>query len=321
MNIILHVGSLKTGSTYLQSLIWGNLPILASSGICVPKTGVQSDHHYNIALAAGFGYPAARMSEEEADGLLRDVGAELAASEHETALFSSEHFDIGVSPKSIARLCKALAEHRVKVVLYLRNQVDLIQSLYFEHLKWGGVTELSQFAANQLRIGALAYDERVAHWIDAGVEICVLDYNQERQTLATGFLGAIPGAPPLERLTAPRNAVNESLAPEAMEYLRRMNLLVASPGERRNAYVDLYKQLHKEHLRWTHARQLPLPTVLIEALPALTLSNRRLAKMIAQNDGFLQGNLVEYEAQRDRGAHLDMEKFYQDLNISAEGLR
>lgn len=317
MKIVLHAGSLKTGSTYLQSLIWRNLPAFASAGVHIPTTGVLSEHHYNIARAAGFGYPALRLTEDEADVFLRDISAELAAGENEVALLSSEHFDLGVSPDSVARLQASLVGHELKVVIYLRNQVDLIQSLYFENLKWGGISEFPTFAAQQLRNGTLACDTRIAHWINAGIEVCALDYNQEKVALAAGFLGLIPNAPPLDSLTKPSNGINESLAPEAMEHLRRINLLVSNPDERRLAYVDLYKRLHKRRSQWTKSRQLPLPTALIDALPALSVSNRRLAEMIGKGVDFLQGDLVAYAAQRGGEAYLDMDLFYETSSIAA----
>ncbi|TRW94570.1 hypothetical protein FNJ84_18930 [Paracoccus sp. M683] len=313
MKVILHAGSLRTGSTYLQALIWNNMPAFAHAGIFVPKTGVQSMHHYDIARATGFGYPAQRLGAEAAGGFVQELMQELAANDSETALLSSEHFDVGVSPESISRLLGALGGHDLGVVIYLRNQVDLMQSLYFEHLKWGGISDYNQFARQMLQNRTLAYDARIAYWINAGVGVRILDYNQQRADLAESFLRLLPGAPPLNRLAAPAGAVNESLSPEAMEYLRRENCKIQDHAERRCAYLTLYETLHQQASRWTKSRNLPLPVVLRNALPELTLGNRRLAEMMGEDADFLQGDLVAYDAQRAEDTHLDMTAFYHEI--------
>lgn len=319
MKIILHAGSLKTGSTYLQDMIWNNLEAFAGAGIFVPQTGVQSKHHYDIARASGFGFQTQSLVREVADSLLADLAAELAASDCEIALLSSEHFDIGVSAGSIARLQDCLTGHELRVVLYLRNQVDLVQSLYFEHLKWGGIMTFGEFVSHELRQGSLAYEPRVVKWMAAGVEVCVVDYGQVRAGLAESFLALVPGSPCVTDLNLPKHAVNESLAPEAMEYLRLTNSVLADAAARRDAYLELEQNLRSAGSRWCHARSLAVPPELMEALPRLSLGNKRLAWKAGKTVDFLQGDLLTYEKLRGGDTWLDMEAFYADLTKD-EGL-
>lgn len=313
MKIVLHAGSLKTGSTYLQAMIWNNLAAFADADIFVPQTGVQSKHHYNIARACGFGFQAQSLAREVADSVLAELADELATSDCKVALLSSEHFDIGVSAGSIARLLDCLAGNELRVVLYLRNQVDLVQSLYFEHLKWGGIMSFEEFVAHELTHGSLSYEPRVVQWITAGAEVCVVDYTQARAGLAESFLQLVPDAPSVTDLVLPKRAVNESLAPEAMEHLRLSNSAIADVDARRGAYLDLDGRLRAMGSRWCHARLLAVPPVLMEVLPRLSLGNKRLAWKAGQAADFLQGDLLAYAKQRSGDSRLDMEAFYTDL--------
>jgi len=206
-----------------------------------------------------------------------------------------------------------LAGHEVQIVLYLRNQVDLVQSLYFEHLKWGGLMAFEEFIEHELRHGSFAYEQRVAHWIAAGVQVCVMDYTQVRATLAESFLQLVPDAPSVTDLALPKQAVNESLSPEAMEYLRLTNVARADAAARRSAYLDLEQCLRAAGSRWCRARSMAVPPVLMKALPRLSISNRRLAWKTGQDPDFLQGDLLTYAAQRNCDIGLEMEAFYADL--------
>lgn len=310
---IIHAGSLKTGSTYLQSVIWKNLHAFENVGILVPQTGVVSHHHYDVARAAGFGYPAQQLRDDKAAEILGALSQELSGREEGVALLSSEHFDLGVSEKSVLRLLQTLAGHDVRVVIYLRNQVDLMQSLYFEYLKWGGVKDFASFTAHTLNQGTLAYDVRISKWVDAGVDVCGLDYNVERADLLGSLLAEIPGAPPQDELILPGAPVNESLSPEAMEYVREMNARMSSPADRRAFYEKFYATMHRRQSPWTKSRLLPLPAVLADALPGLSQRNRRLADMLGKGEDFLQGDLVAYAAQRGERDTLDMAAFRADL--------
>lgn len=314
MKIIIHAGSLKTGSTYLQSVIWKNLPAFERAGILVPQTGVVSEHHYDVARAAGFSYSAQRLPADQAAELAAALSQELDGSAADTALLSSEHFDLGVTGKSVTRLQQICAGHGIGVLIYLRNQVDLMQSLYFEHLKWGGVRDFAAFTTHSLNQGMLAYDARIERWLTAGIDVCALDYNVERAELLGSFLARIPGAPAKGGLSLPGAPVNESLSPESMEYLRLMNTAIASLAERRRFYERLYMTLHRGKSPWARSRRLPLPAVLAEALPELTRRNRRLAEMLGRGDDFLQGDLTAYAAQRGRQEPLDMAAFRADLD-------
>ncbi|WBU60763.1 hypothetical protein [Paracoccus albus] len=313
MHVIVHAGSLKTGSTYLQSVILRNRLKLSEEGVLVPSTGIVSEHHYDIARAAGFGFAGQKLSDETGREILQALSDELASSPHQAALLSSEHFDLGVEAGAIRRLREALADHEVSLAIFLRNQVDLVQSLYFEHLKWGGLNEYNRFVLHKVREGALWYEERIALWKDGGFKVNVFDYQAERGDLAGRLFSLLPQPPSLANLSLPSVPRNESLSPEAMEYMRKINLTIADAADRREFYVGLYKTLHQNGPRWVRSRQMPLPESLHALLPELTKRNRRLAEMLGEGEGFLQGDLVDYAAQREQGDALDMEGFLSDI--------
>lgn len=313
LKVVVHVGSLKTGSTFLQKLVWDNLELLARFGIHLPRSGVQSGHHFHIACATGFSYPSQRLPQAEAAVVVERLRAELDGCGHAVALLTSEHFDLGVSPEAVTRLTQALDGHEVEVVAYLRNQVDLIQSLYFERLKWGGRETYEEFARRVLREGFLDYDTRMAIWMNAGVKTHILDYGAARGDLAASLMRHVPGAPPSGQLRVTAKNVNESISPEAMEHVRRMNIAIEKVEARRMACVEMMQKVKRMRSRWRVSRRLPLPDVIRKALPELTAGNRRLARRIGAGPDFLGGDLLDYATLRTGAPIMDNPEFELEL--------
>ncbi len=144
--LVLHIGTEKTGSTSIQSHLATNDERLRAAGILVPRAGTDrastADHggawHLGIAtaccdwqrtqdLAQRFGL----RSEDDQIGFrertLRELGDELGAASFEVGklVLSCEHFHSRYfSPESVERLAAALAPHadRITVVVYVARQ-------------------------------------------------------------------------------------------------------------------------------------------------------------------------------------------------------
>lgn len=151
--VLLHVGTVKTGSTSLQAYLQQQQPWLAAQGWAYLPAPGRRDRRDLAACCIALG--------DERDELLRSEGllapdqrlghrqqvrlqlqAQLAAlPAGHGVILSSEHFHLSLqSPAEITTLRQLLAElglGPVQVVIYLREPVGLMESLYSTMVRSG----------------------------------------------------------------------------------------------------------------------------------------------------------------------------------------
>ena len=110
--LILHVGPRKTGSTYLQSILWGNPGRLADQGFFVP---LDSPRAQSLALSV----EGSASHSDESERLRRDLLAEIA-SRPGTAIISSEVLS-GWRVGDIRAFMAGLPDVRSEVVFGVRD--------------------------------------------------------------------------------------------------------------------------------------------------------------------------------------------------------
>jgi hypothetical protein len=132
--LFLHIGLHKTGTTSIQVSLSKNKKELLERGYYVPLTGVpldsQEGHHNIPAEFGGFSHFQVPQS-----GGMNKLLHEITNSNENKYILSSENFiwifkDKGLSNEFITSL-KSLFS-RIKVIVYLRNPSDLVESLYAE---------------------------------------------------------------------------------------------------------------------------------------------------------------------------------------------
>lgn len=127
--IILHIGHFKTGSTSLQDALARNVDRLARQGVFYPGTGLFLGGHHNLAYAL---HNRQRYTLPEAPEVyLSALAAEVAAAPQERVVLSSEHFAL-YDPEPLLALFPGC---RKQIVLYVRRQDHLLDSLYRELVK------------------------------------------------------------------------------------------------------------------------------------------------------------------------------------------
>ncbi len=135
--LYLHVGTHKTGTTATQALLATRSEAFAQAGLFVPRTGRigEVSGHHNIAWELN---ADARYRPEF--GTLAELCEELKASPHPAAIISSEDFEYFYCDPQALRALKAAFEgcgYQVEVLVFLREQGEMIGSLYQELLKHG----------------------------------------------------------------------------------------------------------------------------------------------------------------------------------------
>lgn len=310
LEITLHIGSLKTGSTYIQNTIWKNRSMFGKFGTLIPKTGTKSNHHYGVACCLGFS--SAAEFEDRRTRLLNDLYQELADSELPYALISSEHFDIRPTDESVAATRDFFRDYPTRILVILRNQLDFAQSVYFESIKWGSTQTFEEFVEEHLSIGSFDYLSKVARWREKGFYVTVLDFDAVKSDLLRQFLHTLPSHPPFDQLELPDGIVNESLSPEAMEFIRRRNTELPDVEDRREEFLSLYRRLHNSGSHWAKSRPVPLPGILLDQIGHFTEANARLARSIGKGEGFLKGSLSTYLDKWEQSCPLRMDRFVSD---------
>jgi 2-polyprenyl-3-methyl-5-hydroxy-6-metoxy-1,4-benzoquinol methylase len=132
--LFLHIGSPKTGTSYLQSFMFENYENLKSKNVLYPKSliGSAADPKHQPLFASLF-----TDNEKRFYDLLRRMAHETNGST-EALILSSEGFyhHINEFTESSWRLLKSLGDlFEIKIVVYLRPQSEYVESMYRQYMK------------------------------------------------------------------------------------------------------------------------------------------------------------------------------------------
>jgi hypothetical protein len=196
MDLYLHIGPDKTGTTTIQKFLEVNREALAAQGYLVPKSpGLQ--RHFKLYL---YGFDDAKMIKEPAwrnrsetpevfrKAFRTDLAAEVKQSDARVAVLSDEGlFRLG--PKEVARIQKLLSGlfDRIFVLLYLRRQDDHVLSRYQQIIKTGSTTmTLTEYMRG--RHPYYYYAQILKRWADRFGKENVLPRLFDRTTFVGGDL-------------------------------------------------------------------------------------------------------------------------------------
>lgn len=161
MDLILHIGTEKTGSTLLQKWLYSNKSALSGEGVFL---STAMGHPYQRKLVSFFVdkkddfwmVNGLRTPEEKNAfyaGFMEEVESELDAARrtHHTAIITSEHFHSRMfKPDELADFAQFCTRNfeTVKIVCYLRPQWKVRKSLFTTSLLNGGVQECHEYQRN-----------------------------------------------------------------------------------------------------------------------------------------------------------------------------
>jgi hypothetical protein len=160
MEIILHIGFPKTGSSAIQSHLNTNRGWFASRGVYIPRSGYSagSGHNFIFGEVAGKSAPRQLQAMLPSDSALPELAEELLQGERQG------YKRVLLSWEGLAHLDEALIEsfrgefsaHDITVLAYVREQSKLRQSSILQAIKVG---------RNPASVFSFLDDEhRAAHW-------------------------------------------------------------------------------------------------------------------------------------------------------------
>jgi hypothetical protein len=157
--IFIHSGLHKTGTTGLQAMLFKNRKNLSVQGFYYPDSGIPRNFygHHNIAWQIS---RDRRFRSEFGD--LRGLLKEIEGIGKRKIVLSSEDFECSLLyPNRLKKINDYFLSNDIKVcfIIYLRNQVDYLNSLYFELLKAGFGDEFNKFCNQIISTNKFAFKE------------------------------------------------------------------------------------------------------------------------------------------------------------------
>lgn len=235
----LHIGLPKTGTTYLQSILWDHKDALAEDGLLLPGRG-----HRRHLLASLDVREVPGLADRPGDTAhpWQDLVDECRTWPGDVLI--SHEFFASASPVQVRRMLVDLAAFDVHVVITARSVAALFPSRWQEWVKNGGVKPIDAYPPRdsyrpQDSWGWGSFDladvlDRWSSVVDPSrIHVIVVDTNEEPHRLWDRFAGVV--GIDVARVRAAEQPDNTSLGVVEVELLRRINRHLSefrSPSDR-----------------------------------------------------------------------------------------
>jgi hypothetical protein len=229
--ILLHIGLMKTGTTALQETLYENREQLLTQGVLYPSSNVFQSRHVQLVWSCVTdqlgSFAKAKYAGTTTSDCIQDIQDELQSSGATTCIISAEDFSL-YEPGRFAPIIDAFRAD-LMVIVYLRRQTEMIESMYKQLLKGMGITErFDEFlekAIEGARAGAspLDYNHFLRSWSElVGADrLVVRVYDRvARYDIVGSFLEA---AGLVMSLARTRKQANISFEGPYMEFVRKVN--------------------------------------------------------------------------------------------------
>lgn len=225
--MFLHIGLPKTGTTYLQQVVWSNRDRLRKAGLFVPGFG----HREHLWAALDL-QERPRLAKRHADapGAWQRLVDEASAQSGDVLI--THEFLCGASAAQASRAIASFPDADVHLVVTARDAASVVSAGWQESVKNGGTVDLDAVMAGQpaggpefsMRTWDLAdVLERWTHDLPGErVHVLVMPASGQPRDLHWRHFAAVLGLDP-DAYAAPEDAVNPALGIVQIETLRMVN--------------------------------------------------------------------------------------------------
>lgn len=222
IELIVHIGTFKTGTTALQKFLSSNRArLLEECNLLYPEAGeIPAGGHHNLVyeLTKSWKYVAQR-------GGFQELRKEVDEAAPEIVLLSAENLSSyalgnpGVAP-AFGGFASTISA-RIKVICYVRPQWEYIDSYYSQGVKSGYTTcSFEDFVESSFAEDIYDYEKVILPWESVADEIVVKAYpGRKLIPEVCGLLSIFQ--PTAEDLKAARSK-NERFGAKRLEFMRRM---------------------------------------------------------------------------------------------------
>lgn len=229
--LFLHVGTHKTGTTSLQTILANNEGKLALHGVYLPKTGrgFELPGHHNLAW---------ELNDDErfdsSAGNIQTFRDELSHVSESSVILSSEDFEYLYCRPDRLGILKSLADslrYDIYTVVFFRDSASYANSLYAELTKHGLTQSVESFVNDIAVNGEFVFNERWRFCFEypkivAGFQSVFGDdrvlWRPYRRRIEEPFFKTVGLGELYERLDG-EYATNESIGPAAVAALLAFN--------------------------------------------------------------------------------------------------
>lgn len=248
MKLILHIGTPKTASTFLQNSFRQNPEWLAKNGVIYPEMLTEFSNHITLMYisakyVSSFAKEYGLKNLEDVDTLRGNLDAHLkqiivdAPADIHTMVLSSENLTANLKIEGIAALHTFLKPHfeEIKIVCYLRRQDDSLLSMYSELMRVGTTAmTFPEFIDTALNNDPnppyLHYKRLILNWhsVFGRKSVAMRLFSKDKMIngdVLNDFCSIVfnKSIPDMSEFTRAEN-VNESLSINSLEFLRRFQV-------------------------------------------------------------------------------------------------
>ena len=246
--LYIHIGVHKTGTTTIQNVLTRNADVLLANGVHAPDRllyeGRDREVKRHHELAWTIMRPRQRPRKTaEADTVYRAYNAAIAASPHRAVVLSSEAFS-KLGERQVAEFRSRLYRCDTKIVVYVRNQVDWVESFANQSIKSRGEWDVDKLV-KEITPQADFY-RKIMIWADQfGKENIIVRVYENTPNIVEDFMDVLEVGKDVA-LAIENVRTNPSLSAQTLEFKRLMN---ARNGHDR-ALQNALKRIQKAE-NWT----------------------------------------------------------------------
>lgn len=304
LRVILHIGSTKTGSSALQSMLFAQRAALADAGVLYSEAGVIAGAQHLFAASLHYGAWQMHTAElpEDRDGYFRQTAAamleEAKSMGAHTLIISSEYFWEAFKADIYRRLRDAFAPARFEVVAFVRRQDEWALSSYLQAVKSGEQRTFGSWLPVVGRwTGGLHYYRVVRRWEHylAAAKVHVLRYDDVKGNVLRAFAEAVQVDAGLENGAKLVNPSPSALSLERLLEVNRGDLDNESKARERG-------RIMREQRREAYERPVLSTSELADVIRLAQPSDQLLGRVYLSGRPLL-ADLVERPSSADQASH------------------